>query len=310
MLARWLSSSRRRTEAPAFRWQISRAARRLMARLDAFAAFTDEPGRLTRLFLSPRPSRAPASFHRLVRRGGSSSAQIDAAGNVAPATRASAPGAPALMIGSHIDTVRDAGRYDGNFGALAALAVVEALAAARRAARSRNRNRRVRRRGRRPLSHDADRLARARRRLRAGRARPEGRGAASPCATRSKPSAAIPTRLADFARAKRRRLRRGAYRAGAGARGRRPAARRRHRHQRRDAARSRGDGVAGHAGATPMGLRRDALTAAAEMVLAIEARARREADLVATVGRLEVWPGATNVIPGHAQFSDRHSRAR
>jgi allantoate deiminase len=63
------------------------------------------------------------------------------------------------------------------------------------------------------------------------------------------------------------------------------------------------DGTAGHAGATPMGLRRDALTAAAEMALAIEARGRGEADLVATVGRLEVWPGATNVIPGHVQFS-------
>ena len=63
------------------------------------------------------------------------------------------------------------------------------------------------------------------------------------------------------------------------------------------------DGVAGHAGATPMSLRRDALTAAAEMMLAIEERARREPDLVATVGRLEAWPGATNVIPGHVQFS-------
>ena len=63
------------------------------------------------------------------------------------------------------------------------------------------------------------------------------------------------------------------------------------------------DGMAGHAGATPMALRRDALTAAAEMALAIEARARAEPNLVATVGRLEVWPGATNVIPGHVQFS-------
>ncbi len=63
------------------------------------------------------------------------------------------------------------------------------------------------------------------------------------------------------------------------------------------------DGVAGHAGATPMSLRRDALAAAAEMMLAIEERARREPDLVATVGRLEAWPGATNVIPGHVQFS-------
>ena len=63
------------------------------------------------------------------------------------------------------------------------------------------------------------------------------------------------------------------------------------------------DGVAGHAGATPMRLRRDALTAAAEMALMIEARARGEADLVATVGRFDVWPDATNVIPGHVQFS-------
>jgi hydantoinase/carbamoylase family amidase len=61
--------------------------------------------------------------------------------------------------------------------------------------------------------------------------------------------------------------------------------------------------VAGHAGATPMRLRLDALTAAAEMTLAIEARARREADLVATVGRLEVWPGAANVIPGVVRFT-------
>ena len=35
----------------------------------------------------------------------------------------------------------------------------------------------------------------------------------------------------------------------------------------------------------------------------IEARARGEADLVATVGRFDVWPGAANVIPGHVQFS-------
>jgi allantoate deiminase len=63
------------------------------------------------------------------------------------------------------------------------------------------------------------------------------------------------------------------------------------------------DGVAGHAGATPMNLRRDALAAAAEIMLAIEERACREPDLVATVGRLEAWPGATNVIPGHVQFS-------
>lgn len=63
-------------------------------------------------------------------------------------------------------------------------------------------------------------------------------------------------------------------------------------------------GVAGHAGTTGMALRRDALTAAAEAVLAIEGIARAGgADLVATVGWMTVAPGATNVVPGRAQFT-------
>jgi len=57
-------------------------------------------------------------------------------------------------------------------------------------------------------------------------------------------------------------------------------------------------GQAGHAGTTPMGLRRDALSGAAEFALAIEKRARRAAGLVGTVGALTVSPGAANVIPG------------
>ena len=63
------------------------------------------------------------------------------------------------------------------------------------------------------------------------------------------------------------------------------------------------EGMAGHAGTVPMSLRRDALAAAAECVLAIESRCAREPDLVGTVGRIEAAPGATNVIPGHARFT-------
>ena len=62
-------------------------------------------------------------------------------------------------------------------------------------------------------------------------------------------------------------------------------------------------GTAGHAGTVPMKLRRDALAAAAECVLAIERIARSDAELVGTVGRLEVKPGAINVIPGEVQFT-------
>jgi allantoate deiminase len=62
-------------------------------------------------------------------------------------------------------------------------------------------------------------------------------------------------------------------------------------------------GEAGHAGTVPMGLRRDALAAAAECVLVIEKIASGHPELVATVGRLEAKPGAINVIPGEAQFT-------
>jgi allantoate deiminase len=63
-------------------------------------------------------------------------------------------------------------------------------------------------------------------------------------------------------------------------------------------------GTAGHAGTSSMGLRRDALAGAAEMMVAIEGIARRDAsDLVATVGRIEALPGAANVIPGTARFT-------
>ena len=64
------------------------------------------------------------------------------------------------------------------------------------------------------------------------------------------------------------------------------------------------EGAAGHAGTSSMALRRDALTAAAEIVLAAERVARAgTGDLVATIGRLDVLPGASNVIPGRVDFT-------
>ncbi|MET0366147.1 MAG: allantoate amidohydrolase [Sphingobium sp.] len=63
-------------------------------------------------------------------------------------------------------------------------------------------------------------------------------------------------------------------------------------------------GRAGHAGTTSMRLRKDALAAAAEAVLAVERIAASHGDrLVATVGRLNALPGAVNVVPGSASFS-------
>src|SRR5208337_5128110 len=275
--------------------------RKLMARLDAFAAFTDEPGRLTRLFLSDAHKAAALAFIGWSAEAGLD-ARIDAAGNVVARYEGRRAGAPALMLGSHIDTVRDAGRYDGNYGALAALAVVEALAA----------------RGER-LEHAVEIVAfgdeegvRFRTTLTGSRAlagiyprealdQKDSGGVLMRDALKAfggDPDAAGSIRANNVAAFVEAHIEQGplleaeglplgvvsaingATRLEVGV-----------------------DGTAGHAGATPMALRRDALTAAAEMALAIEARARREADLVATVGRLEVWPGATNVIPGHVQFS-------
>ena len=62
-------------------------------------------------------------------------------------------------------------------------------------------------------------------------------------------------------------------------------------------------GRAGHAGTLPMDGRRDALAAAAEVVLAVERLGRETAGLVATVGSLAVEPGASNVVPGEAHLS-------
>lgn len=62
-------------------------------------------------------------------------------------------------------------------------------------------------------------------------------------------------------------------------------------------------GEAGHAGTVPMSLRHDALCAAAEFTLAVEEYARARPGLVATVGQINVQPGASNVIPGQVTLS-------
>ena len=63
------------------------------------------------------------------------------------------------------------------------------------------------------------------------------------------------------------------------------------------------EGEAGHAGTTPMGLRRDALSAAAAIIGTVEREAARTGTTVGTVGQLELKPGGINIIPGHVSFS-------
>ncbi len=275
--------------------------RRLMARLDAFAAFTDDAPKLTRLYLSDAHRRAAAQYIAWAREAGLD-AKIDPAGNIVARYEGRQAGAPALMIGSHIDTVRDAGRYDGNLGALAALAVVEDLAQAGErldvaieivafgdeegvrfpktmtgsrelaglvedgALDQRDAEGVVMRDALKAFGGDPDRLSAAR-----------ARGLA----------AFVELHIEQGPVLEAEGLAVGVVSAINGA-------------TRFDAAVS---GMAGHAGAVPMALRRDALAAAAEMILSVERRAREEDELVATVGRLEVEHGAVNVIPGLTRFA-------
>ena len=98
-----------------------------MRRLDELAAETDEPGRITRLFLTPSHKLAMRRVRGLDggRRGSRSRTTTSAMSS--GACRAPTPDAPIFILGSHIDSVRDAGRYDGGFGVLSAIEVVEEL---------------------------------------------------------------------------------------------------------------------------------------------------------------------------------------
>src|SRR3954454_7486290 len=95
-------------------------------RLDALASFTDEPGQLTRLYLSPAHKAAALQVLAWMDEAGMET-RIDAVGNVVGRYEGNEPGLPALLLGSHIDTVRNAGKYDGNLGVIAAISAVSAL---------------------------------------------------------------------------------------------------------------------------------------------------------------------------------------
>ncbi len=63
------------------------------------------------------------------------------------------------------------------------------------------------------------------------------------------------------------------------------------------------EGEAGHAGTTPMDMRRDSLTAASRIILAIEEESAKTNTTVGTVGQIKLSPGGINIIPGRVEFS-------
>ncbi len=275
----------------------------VMARLAELARTSADPDGLTRLYLTPAHAAAARQVAAWMEEAGMS-VRLDAAATVVGRYEADTPGAPTLLVGSHIDTVRDAGHYDGNLGVVVGIAAVRALHEA----------------GERlpfavevlafgdeegvrfPVTLTGSRAL-------AGLVRPDfldardGDGITLAQALRD--FGGDPDALSALARdpasvlgylevhieqgpvLEAADLPVGIVTAISGA--------------------SRlvvtVEGRAGHAGTVPMPLRRDALAAAAEMVLAVEAEAQATPDLVATVGRIEVPRGAVNVIPATTRFS-------
>ena len=100
----------------------------MMHRANELGAISDEAGRLTRTFHSPAMRRANALVGSWMRAAGLE-VREDAAFNLIGRWPCANPRAKTLLLGSHLDTVRDAGKYDGPLGVLAALAVVGQLRA-------------------------------------------------------------------------------------------------------------------------------------------------------------------------------------
>jgi allantoate deiminase len=276
---------------------------RAFAALAALSRFSDEPGRLTRLYLSPAHRQA-AEWVKAAMEAAGLSAFIDAAGSVQGRREGRMPGAPAVMIGSHIDTVKDGGRFDGNLGVVAGILVAQALGEAGIELPF-------------PLEiigfGDEENVR-----------FPTHLSTSAALAGRYDP-AWLEARDSDGVRLGDALIAFGGDPAGIAALARKPGSIRAYLEVHIEQgpvldtenepvgivtainaqirARVGVTGEAGHAGTVPMALRRDALAAAAEMTLALEEIAAGHDLAVGTVGVMIPKPGATNVIPGATEFT-------
>ncbi len=300
---------------------IETSAHTVMQRCDILGTYSEEPKRLTRPFASSAMHKVNQIVGHWMRSAGMS-VQQDAVGNVIGHYEARSPGlhhfpkaAPSafpeggsktLLLGSHLDTVRDAGKYDGPLGVMIALACIERLHA---------------REERLPFAIEV-----------LGFADEEGlryhsayigsravTGTFDLDALHLIDADGIPmlqalqafggdTNPAMLRTARWQRDELLGYCEVHIEQG--PVLEARHLPvgivsaiacQKRITVRFTGE--AGHAGTVPMSLRHDALCAAAEFVLAVEALARSLPGLVSTVGEVNVQPGASNVIPGEVTLS-------
>lgn len=103
-----------------------RSATRIMLRSDQLAAISEKPGELTRVYLSDQHFAANRQVQQWMEEAGMHVWQ-DQVGNICGRYEAQTPNAPAILLGSHLDSVRNAGRYDGPLGVLSAIEVVNCL---------------------------------------------------------------------------------------------------------------------------------------------------------------------------------------
>ena len=278
-------------------------ASRIYDRCQQLARHSELPDGLTRVFLS-REQRAANDLVLGWMREAGMQARLDAIGNCVGRYEGASPGLPSLMLGSHLDTVRDAGKYDGMLGVVTAIECVAALAASAT---------------RLPFAIDVVGFAdeegvRFGVTLLGSRAvagtfdagaldATDGDGMSMRDAMRG--FGLDPARIPDAARRPQDVLAYAELHIEQG-----PVLEALGLPVGVVTAINGGNriaieiaGTAGHAGTVPMRLRRDALAAAAECTLAIERLAQGAHDVVATVGRIAVAPGAVNVIPGQARFT-------
>jgi allantoate deiminase len=268
----------------------------VLDRCGLLARCTEEPGRITRRFGTPALAQARDLVADWMRQAGLQP-RLDAVGNLIG--RRDGPGAT-LLLGSHLDTVPDGGRYDGALGVLVALAVAARLAshplpfALEVAAFSDEEGVRF---GTTFLGSALlagcfdprwlDRRDRAGVTMADALSRIGGDPSGLTVPAREDLLGYLEVHIEQGPVLEDANLPVGVVESIAG----------------QTRARVTFTGAAAHAGTTPMGSRRDALTAAADWIGAVERAGRQTDRLVATVGEIEVTPGAANVVPGTAVVS-------
>jgi allantoate deiminase len=279
----------------------------VLERCEALARFSEVPGRLTRTFLRPPVRDVHERLTEWMREAGVA-VRIDAMGNLTGRLSAPREDAHVFMVGSHIDSVPDAGKYDGVLGVLLGVAAAKALAG-----REFKRTLDV-------IAFSEEEGVRFRTPYLGSRA-VCGRFDANLLELTDAGGVTLAQAIRDFG-LDPARIPQAAYR-----RGQMTGYLEVHIEQGpvlesaghplgvvkaivgQSRLQVKFTGKAGHAGTLPMRQRRDALTAAAEFVVTAEHYARATDGLRATVGRFALSPGAINVVPGEAQLTVdvRHS---